>query len=37
MNGKTFTLRNLYQNGIESIEKAGVAEAKLDACYILEY
>lgn len=37
MNGKTFTLRNLYQEGIESLEKAGIAEAKLDAWYLLEY
>ena len=37
MNGKTFTLHNLYQNGIESLEKAGVVEAKLDAWYLLEY
>lgn len=37
MNGKIFTLRNLYQNGIESLEKAGIQEAKLDAWYLLEY
>ena len=37
MNGKTFTLRNLYQSGTESLEKAGIAEAKLDAWYLLEY
>lgn len=37
MNGKIFTLRNLYQNGIENLEKAGIQEAKLDAWYLLEY
>ena len=37
MNGKIFTLRNLYQSGTEKLEKAGIREAKLDAWYLLEY
>ena len=37
MNGKTFTLRNLYQEGIQNLEKAGITEAKLDAWYLLEH
>ena len=37
MNGKSFTLRNLYQSGTEKLEKAGIREAKLDAWYLLEY
>lgn len=37
MSGIIFTLRNLYQNGIESLEKAGIQEARLDAWYLLEY
>lgn len=36
MNGKIFTLRNLYQSGTEKLEKAGIREAKLDAWYLLE-
>lgn len=35
MNGKIFTLRNLYQSGTEKLEKAGIREAKLDAWYLL--
>lgn len=37
MSGTIFTLRNLYREGIESLEKAGIQEAKLDAWYLLEY
>ena len=37
MNRKTFTLRNLYQYGMESLENAGITDAKLDAWYLLEY
>ena len=37
MSGTIFTLRNLYQNGIERLTKAGIQEAKIDAWYLLEY
>ena len=37
MNGTIFTLRNLYREGTERLEKAGIPEAKLDAWYLLEY
>lgn len=37
MSATIFTLRNLYREGIESLEKAGIQEAKLDAWYLLEY
>ena len=37
MNGKIFTLRNLYRDGTICLEKAGIADAKLDAWYLLEY
>ena len=37
MNGKIFTLRNLYQSGTEKLEKAGIREAKLDAWYPVSY
>ena len=37
MNGTIFTLRNLYRDGTICLEKAGIADAKLDAWYLLEY
>ena len=37
MSRKIFTLRNLYREGTERLEKAGIPEAKLDAWYLLEY
>ena len=37
MNGTIFTLRNLYRDGTICLEKAGIAGAKLDAWYLLEY
>lgn len=37
MSRTIFTLRNLYQNGIERLTKAGIQEAKIDAWYLLEY
>lgn len=37
MSGTIFTLRNLYQNGIERLTKVGIQEAKIDAWYLLEY
>ena len=37
MNGTIFTLRNLYRDGTECLEKAGIPEAKIDAWYLLEY
>ena len=37
MNGTIFTLRNLYQKGIERLETAEIQEAKIDAWYLLEY
>ena len=37
MSRKIFTLRNLYWEGTERLEKAGIPEAKLDAWYLLEY
>ena len=37
MNGSIFTLRNLYRDGTICLEKAGIADAKLDAWYLLEY
>ena len=37
MTGTIFTLRNLYRDGTICLEKAGIADAKLDAWYLLEY
>ena len=37
MSRKIFTLRNLYREGTERLEKARIPEAKLDAWYLLEY
>lgn len=37
MNGKTFTLRKIYEEGIRVLTEAGIGEARLDAWYLLEY
>lgn len=37
MNGKILTLQQIYREGKETLERAGIAEAELDAWYLLEY
>ena len=37
MNGKILTLQQIYREGKETLERAGIAEAGLDAWYLLEY
>ena len=37
MNGKIFTLRELYENGENQLRDAGIEEAGLDAWYLLEH
>lgn len=37
MNGKTFTLRKIYEEGTRILTEAGIGEARLDAWYLLEY
>lgn len=37
MNGKILTLQQIYREGKETLERAGIAEAGLDAWYLLGY
>lgn len=37
MNGKILTLQQIYREGKKTLERAGIAEAELDAWYLLEY
>ena len=37
MNGKILTLQQINREGKETLERAGIAEAGLDAWYLLEY
>lgn len=37
MNGKILTLQQIYREGKETLERVGIAEAGLDAWYLLEY
>lgn len=37
MRKKTFTLQQIYKEGIERLREAGIKEAELDAWYLLEY
>lgn len=37
MNGKILTLQQIYREGKETLKRAGIAEAELDAWYLLEY
>lgn len=37
MSGKILTLQMIYKEGMETLEHAGIPDAKLDAWYLLEY
>lgn len=37
MRKKTFTLQQIYKDGIERLREAGIKEAELDAWYLLEF
>ena len=37
MSGKSLTLQMIYKEGAETLERAGIPDAKLDAWYLLEY
>lgn len=37
MRKKTFTLQQMYKEGTEKLQKAGIDDARLDAWYLLEY
>lgn len=37
MSGKILTLQMIYKEGAETLEHAGIPDAKLDAWYLLEY
>ena len=37
MKQKIFTLQKIYKEGVAALTEAGIAEAALDAWYLLEY